>query len=108
MGVEVIAQLNPMSEPLGHSVGNALEVQEAIDTLQGQGPPDLAEITLGDLYRHMELVLPVAESNAIPEPGHGDEGLREALHEIAESSGPVLERSLKSLLTPRAATRNGP
>jgi membrane protein len=68
---------------------------------------DLADITLGDLYRHMAMVLPVAESEPIPEPGHGDQGLREALHEIAESSGPVFDRPLKSLLTPRVAPRNG-
>jgi membrane protein len=68
---------------------------------------DLAEVTLGDLYRHMPLVLPVAESADIPEPGRGDEGLRAALNEIAESSGPVLDRSLKSLRTPRASCPNG-
>ena len=46
MGVRVTALLHPMSEPTGRSVGNALEVIEAVDCLQGGGPADLRAITL--------------------------------------------------------------
>jgi pyrimidine-nucleoside phosphorylase len=46
MGVEVSTLLNPMSEPTGRSVGNALEVIEAIDCLEGGGPPDLRQLVL--------------------------------------------------------------
>ncbi|MGD9418867.1 MAG: thymidine phosphorylase [Verrucomicrobiota bacterium JB025] len=41
MGVEVHAILNPMSEPTGQAVGNALEVCEALECLEGSGPLDL-------------------------------------------------------------------
>jgi len=46
MGVEVHAVLNPANEPTGRAVGNALEVIEALDCLNGGGPPDLREIVL--------------------------------------------------------------
>ncbi|MFU8893187.1 MAG: thymidine phosphorylase [Luteolibacter sp.] len=46
MGVEVHAVLNPMSEPTGRAVGNALEVIEALESLDGGGPEDLRKITL--------------------------------------------------------------
>jgi thymidine phosphorylase len=46
MGVEIHTLLHPMSEPTGHTVGNALEVIEAIQCLEGAGPPDLRTLTL--------------------------------------------------------------
>lgn len=46
MGVEVYTLLNPMSEPTGRAVGNALEVCEALDCLDGGGPDDLRETVL--------------------------------------------------------------
>jgi len=46
MGVEVFAVLNEMSEPTGRTVGNALEVIEALECLDGGGPDDLRDLVL--------------------------------------------------------------
>lgn len=54
-GRKVICLLSDMNQPLGHAVGNALEVKEAIDTLKGGGPADFREHCL-HVSAHMLVV----------------------------------------------------
>jgi thymidine phosphorylase len=51
-GVTTRALLTRMDVPLGRAVGNAVEVEESVQALQGHGPSDLMEVTLA-LAAHM-------------------------------------------------------
>jgi pyrimidine-nucleoside phosphorylase len=46
MGKKVAALITDMEQPLGKTVGNALEVVECIETLKGRGPKDLESLSL--------------------------------------------------------------
>lgn len=85
-GKQVSALLTDMSQPLGRTVGNAMETAEAIAVLHGEGPDDLVECTLAlgaEMLRVGQVV------------GNEDEG-REALLKAIESgaAAQVFERMI--------------
>ena len=51
-GVRTVALLTDMSAPLGLTAGNAIEVEESLEVLQGGGPADVVELTVA-LAREM-------------------------------------------------------
>lgn len=61
LGVPARALLTDMNQPLGVGAGNAIEVNEAIDVLQGAGPPDVRELSLQLCVDAILLVEPSAK-----------------------------------------------
>lgn len=45
-GLQCMAVISDMNQPLGNKIGNALEIEESIDVLKGKGPNDLTELVL--------------------------------------------------------------
>ena len=45
-GLQCMAVISDMNQPLGNKVGNSLEIEESIDVLKGRGPADLTELVL--------------------------------------------------------------
>lgn len=72
-GKKMTAILTGMDEPLGHKIGNGLEVYEAIETLKGHGPQDLVDVTV-EIGAH--LLLDAKIENDI---NHAKKRLHEAL-----------------------------
>ncbi len=89
-GRKTSAIISDMDQPLGFAVGNALEVKEAIDTLQGKGPEDFVELCL-TLGSHMvvaaQKAFDVVEARGMLEKVIKDGSALEKLAEFIEAQG---------------------
>jgi pyrimidine-nucleoside phosphorylase len=52
VGMNCMAIISDMNQPLGNAIGNALEIKESIDLLKGQAPADITDLVL-TLGSHM-------------------------------------------------------
>ena len=83
-GVRTSALLTGMDVPLGRAVGNALEVEESVAVLRGEGPADLVEVTLALAREMLRLAGIDADPAAALADGRALERYREM---IAEQGG---------------------
>jgi thymidine phosphorylase len=81
--VRTTALLTQMDVPLGCAVGNAVEVEESVRALHGEGPADLMEVTLA-LAREM---LTLAGLNADPAAAIADGRALAAYREMVRAQG---------------------
>ncbi|HYD08478.1 MAG TPA: thymidine phosphorylase [Acidimicrobiales bacterium] len=102
-GVKTTAFLTDMNTPLGRSAGNALEVAETLEVLDGRGPADVGELTLV-LAREM---LALVGIDADPAAALADGTALAAWHDLITAQGgdadaplPVAEHQ-RVVLAPR-------
>lgn len=74
-GKKTMAVITDMDQPLGRAVGNALEVKEAIQVLQNEGPEDITELSV----KLAAMMIYLAEK--APTVEAGEESARKALEE---------------------------
>jgi pyrimidine-nucleoside phosphorylase len=89
-GREVVCLLTDMDQPLGHAVGNSLEVREAVETLSAEGPPDLTELVLEASARLLvlsDLDLGLDEARQRAEQAMTDGSAREAYERWIRAQG---------------------
>ncbi|MFL3011596.1 MAG: thymidine phosphorylase [Acidimicrobiales bacterium] len=89
-GVKTIALITSMETVLGNNVGNALEVSESLDVLEGRGPKDLIEITLALAQEMLDL------SNVDLDPGEvlASGKPREIFEKMVSAQGGDLSKDL--------------
>jgi thymidine phosphorylase len=97
-GVRTRALVTSMDTPLGRGVGNALEVEEAVAALRGDGPQDLMEVTFA-LAAHM---LELAGIDADPREAIADGRAFDTFKQMIKAQGGDPEAPL-----PRAEYRQG-
>jgi pyrimidine-nucleoside phosphorylase len=89
-GRRMVSLITSMEEPLGCAIGNSIEVEEAINTLKGQGPKDLEELCI-ELGANMLVLSEVAEDveearTKLKEVINNGKGL-EKLKEMVQAQG---------------------
>ena len=110
-GLRTSALVTAMDAPLGRYVGNALEVIESIETLKGNGPPDLSELSVKLAARMVELAGIAAGADAETKvrtalsSGAGLEVFRACIEQ--QGGDPKVIDDYKLLPTVETVTRHG-
>jgi pyrimidine-nucleoside phosphorylase/thymidine phosphorylase len=89
-GKRVACVFTRMDEPLGHAVGNAIEVIESVQLLRGQGPDDLREVTVelaAEMLRLGGVARDVGAGRARAEAALRDGSALDAFRRIVEHQG---------------------
>jgi len=89
-GRRTVALVTAMDNPLGRSVGNALEVQEALDALTGKGDEELLEVCVRVTREMCELAGVSAHVEKVLHSGAG----RQKFEQMLKAQGGHLERGL--------------
>ncbi|MFQ5399018.1 MAG: thymidine phosphorylase [Anaerolineae bacterium] len=104
-GRKTIALISDMNQPLGHAVGNALEVKEAIETLRGGGPADFWAHCL-DVAGYMILLAGKArsleEAKALATAARDDGRAWEKFRALVQAQGGDVRQADDPALLPQA------
>jgi thymidine phosphorylase len=104
-GRRTVALVTAMDNPLGRSVGNALEVREALDALAGKGDEELLEVSLRVAREMCRLAGVTADPVQVLRSGAG----RETFERMLAAQGGKLDQGLPvaPVQIPVAATADG-
>jgi thymidine phosphorylase len=89
-GVRTAAMLTAMDTPLGRAVGNAVEVQEALDVLDGGGPDDVRDLAVAEA----EAMLRLAGITGDPAKALADGRALDKFHAMIQAQGGDLSQPL--------------
>jgi len=93
-GVRTVALITDMSTPLGLTVGNALEVREAVEVLAGGGPADVVELTLACAREMLDCAASVTQAWGVP-----GAGISPGSPEASRMAGKLREADLAAALS---------
>jgi len=96
LGLPTTALLTDMNQPLGRMAGNAVEVNEAVETLRGDGPEDLVHLVLElgtELLRSTNTVTSSEEGRRRLQQKIDSGHALETFHEMVRAQGGNLEAS---------------
>ena len=105
LGRNTIAMITDMDQPLGNTIGNALEVQEAIETVRGKGPKDFTELCMraGEIMLVQgQLASTKEEARRLLEEAVSSGRAFEKLAQMVQYQGGDLEQIKNTDLLPKA------
>lgn len=105
LGRNTMAIITDMNQPLGNTIGNALEVREAIETVRGEGPKDFTELCLcaGEIMLMQgKVAKDKSEARKMLEEGISSGRAFEKLLQMVEYQGGDIEQIKNIDLLPKA------
>ena len=105
LGRNTMAMITDMNQPLGNTIGNALEVEEAVETVRGNGPKDFTELCMraGEIMLMQgEICKTEAEARKMLEEAISSGRAYEKLLEMVKAQGGNVEQIKNTKLLPQS------